>query len=103
MRIHTVAAMLGVGMICYGVGGMIGGCGIGKRLAKSVLDAALVECVYATKETDATAVADGCDAARTLLPVIVDLIGQREAAKVASMRAVGVYRDPKPSNDAGGD
>lgn len=94
--------------IFFGVGvylaayttGSVTGCGpLSKGLVKTIADQALVDCVYASRETDAEKLADGCEAARTLVPVIVDLVGQREEAKAASMARVGLT----PPRDAGKD
>jgi hypothetical protein len=49
--------------------------------AKTALEVTQVACVFATQLTDAKAVADVCKIDRTLVPVIEQLIAQREGAK----------------------
>lgn len=71
-----------------------------KRNAKTVLDAAAFACVWGNALTDESAVADACGIARTLIPVIRDLIGEREAAKRAAASRAGVHWTG-PSVDAG--
>lgn len=61
-----------------------------KAALKTAIDAALVECVYAQRSTDAREVTALCGAAEALAPVVKDLIGQREEAKAGSMRSVGL-------------
>lgn len=57
-----------------------------KRTAKTVLDAAALACVFQSEVTDESAVADACDIARELIPIVRNLIGQREAAKRSGVR-----------------
>lgn len=69
-----------------------------KKNANSAIDAITIGCVMSSTLTDESAVADVCDVAHDLLPILRDLIGQREAAKRA-----GVSWGGHPYRDAGAD
>lgn len=60
-----------------------------KENAKSALDAAQIACVFGTELMDEHAVADACGIARDLIPVLRNLIGQREAARRVGVRWPG--------------
>jgi len=63
--------------------------------AKTALDASDLTCVFGSELTDADALADFCKFAKPLVPLLRDLIGQREAAKRAGVMWPG-------ARDAGG-
>lgn len=62
----------------------------GKREAQSALDAVQIACIFQSSVTDESALADACAIAKDLLPVVRQLIGQREGAKRAGVRWGGV-------------
>lgn len=65
----------------------ISGCSLFTRQnAKTALDAAALACVFQSEIEDEGALADACELARDLIPVIRNLIGQRDAAKLAGVR-----------------
>jgi len=55
------------------------------RNAKSVLSATSIACIFASRITDAPALAKACDVADDLIPLLRDLIGQREGARAAGV------------------
>ena len=53
--------------------------------AKTALEVSQIACVFATELTDAAAVATACQIDQELVPVIQQLISEREAAKKAGV------------------
>jgi hypothetical protein len=53
---------------------------------KSAIDATQLACVFASALTDSAAVADACQIDRSLVPVLDQLIAQREGAKKSGVR-----------------
>ena len=61
---------------------VIGGCSLfTAQNLKTALDASALACVFASELTDAQAVASACSIDQALVPVIDQLIAQRDAAK----------------------
>jgi hypothetical protein len=86
---ETVSA--GLGLFAVSALVFFGHCSTGCALftpknAHSVLDAVQIACVFGTELVDEQKVADVCGVARDLLPIIRNLIGQREGAKRSGVR-----------------
>jgi hypothetical protein len=77
-----VSKLLGGILVVVGLAGGVSACSVFTREnAKSALDAIQVACVMSSTITDEKEVADACGVARDLIPVLKNLIGQREAAR----------------------
>lgn len=73
------AALVG---ICLSLGIATNGCSLlTKQTAKTALDAVAVACIFQSELADESALADACEVAHDLIPLIKKLIGQRDAAK----------------------
>lgn len=80
-------SIMAIGAVALVFGVVTSGCSIfTKKNANSALDAVQIACVFGTEVIEEEAVADACGIARELIPVIRNLIGQREAAKRAGVR-----------------
>ncbi len=73
------------------------GCALftGKNI-RSALDAVQIACIFESQITDEKQLADACAIAQDLIPILRNLVGQREAAKRSG---VSWHRDPV--SDAG--
>lgn len=79
------------------VGAITPGCALfTKKNANSALDAIQLGCVFASTIDDESKLADACGIARDLIPLLRDLVGQRNAARKAGVSWGHPYRDGGP-------
>lgn len=80
------AIILAIGFAFATAGASLSGCALfTQKNARSVLDAVQIACVFESTITDEPALADACGIAHDLLPLLRQLVGQREAAKRAGV------------------
>lgn len=87
----SIRETLVAGVCLFALWGVLAYCTSGcalftKKNVHSVLDATQIACVFGTELIEEQAVADACDVARDLLPILRNLIGQREGAKKSGVR-----------------
>ena len=74
----------------------VGGCALfTKDNANSALDAIQLGCIFGSELVEEKALADACNIANDLIPVIRKIVAQREAAKKS-----GVYWNADAGSDA---
>lgn len=90
----TIRSLLAMSLALFALAWIVAPCTAGCALltpknAHSVLDATQIACVFGTELVEEKTVADACNIARDLLPILRNLIGQREGAKRSGVRWPG--------------
>lgn len=90
----TIRSLIAMSLALFALAWIVAPCSAGCALftpknAHSVLDGAQIACVFGTELIEEKAVADACNIARDLFPILRNLIGQREGAKRSGVRWPG--------------
>lgn len=96
-----VKKVLGIALLVVPLGASTGCHLLTKERARTALDAMQIACVMSSFVTDEKAVAEACDVADDMLPVLRDLIGQRDAARSVGVRWGDALDDAGAPLDAG--
>jgi hypothetical protein len=70
----------------FAIGPAIEGCAGAGPIVKTVLDATQLACTFESTITSAPALADACQIDHALVPILENIIGEREAAAKAGVR-----------------
>ncbi len=82
---QVIKIMSWFGLLLIGIAAL-SSCAALRGPVVSVLNAAQIACIMRSEVTDDKALADACDVAKDLLPIVRRLVGQREAARRAGVK-----------------